>query len=209
MLALDIETLGLLQTPLPALTCVCLYSDQAEHRLRFYKVSEEVFEQNKTQLLDELDRATCLAGFNAVEFDLEFIRLFLHVPDAQANAWMLKCIDPFMVAKHMLRTQCGLNHLLWLNGLPCKTGTGSDAIRLAEDERWDELLDYCLMDARLTYTLCTLPSIRFSTVLRGKHVRGLMWHFFFAYERQQSKALVLPTIVELHGADEEEFAFND
>ena len=175
MLAFDIETMGFLHTkPLPPITCVCLYAPGIEYKLRFFKVSDEEFEANKVKLFELLDAAPCLAGFNAVHFDLEYIRVFFNV---DITKWVLKCKDPFMAAKHILKNTCGLNFLLELNGMGAKTGSGGDAVLLAEQGQWDKLLDYCLMDARLTYDLCALPSIIFSTFLTGKTDEDLMWHF--------------------------------
>lgn len=167
--------MGFLDTkPLPPITCVCLYAPGVEHKLRFFKVSDEEFEINKATLFGLLDAATCLAGFNAVYFDLEYIRVFFNV---DVSAWVLKCKDPFMIAKHVLKSTCGLNFLLELNGMQVKTGSGGEAVALAEQERWQELLDYCLMDARLTYDLCALPAIAFSTHLRGSTDDAMLWHF--------------------------------
>ena len=181
MLAFDIETLGMLKTvPLPPITCVCLYDAEKgiSHKLRFYKVSDTEFEQNRQIMLECLDAADRLAGYNAVHFDIPYIALFFQLPAEQVTAWILKCADPFMVAKYILKNTCGLNHLLALNGLGSKTGSGGDAITLALQGDWDSLLSYCLMDARLTYELCALPAIAFSPFLRAHVGRddGL-WHF--------------------------------
>ena len=197
MLAFDIETMGFLNTkPLPPITCVCLYAPGIEHKLRFFKVSDEEFASNKKKLFELLDAAPCLAGFNAVYFDLEYIRVFF---DVDVSAWVLKCIDPFMVAKHILKSTCGLNFLLELNGLGAKTGSGGDAVALAEEERWPELLDYCLMDARLTYDLCALPTIAFSTHLRASTDASLLWRFAISASSFSGAAApwkeIVPTVI--------------
>ena len=100
MLAFDIETLGVMsETPLPAITCICLYDGNTiEDRLLFFRVSESTFEANKKTLLERLDAASCLAGYNAVQFDIEYIRRFFNIEDtARVNAWIQKCKDPFMI----------------------------------------------------------------------------------------------------------------
>ena len=182
MLAFDIETLGFLETkPLPPITCVCFLHNDVEYKLRFWKVSEAEFETNKQTLLTQLDAATQLVGFNAIYFDLEYIRVFFGIDAERMRGWVLKCADPFMVCKHILKRTCGLNQLLALNNLGSKTGCGGNAIQLAMQERWDELLDYCMMDARLTYELCKLPRIAFSSFLKGymSPDDGMRWHFEF------------------------------
>ena len=105
MLAIDIETLGLLtdKGPLPPISCVCLYDVHAEHTLVFFKVSVDQTEQNKQRLLGLLDAAESLVGFNAVLFDLEYIKRFFGLPQAQLSAWIKKTIDPFMAMKWLLQ----------------------------------------------------------------------------------------------------------
>ena len=192
LVAFDIETLGKLsETPLPAITCVCLYDGNQEDRLRFWKVSQETFMENKKKLLEWLDGASGLAGFNAVDFDLEYIRQFFGIDEKQMRGWILKCRDPFMVCRHVLKNTCGLNHLLQINGLASKTGSGSNAIQLALDEKWDDLLDYCMMDTILTFELCSLPEIAFSAYLRGSVDNGGVWQFYLK-KNNQEEALFIP-----------------
>ena len=195
MLAFDIETLGrLTQNPLPPITCVCLYdaANGISLKLRFYKVDTAEFETNKRVMLEHLDSADSLAGYNAIHFDLAYIQIFFQIDAARVNAWILKCHDPFMVVKYILKNTCGLNHLLALNGLGSKTGSGLDAITLALNEKWVLLLDYCLMDARLTYELCTLPSIAFSQRLRGACGADGLWRFHVDTPRRTAMMVMAP-----------------
>ena len=69
MLAKDIETLGFLsQKPLPPITCVCLHDGVTERTLLFYNLSTTSleFECNRVKLIDLLDQAESLVGFDAV-----------------------------------------------------------------------------------------------------------------------------------------------
>jgi hypothetical protein len=105
-----------------------------------------------------------------------------------------------MIAKHVLKSTCGLNFLLELNGMGAKTGSGGEAVALAEQERWTELLDYCLMDAQLTYDLCALPSIAFSTHLRGSTDNELLWRFSLTRSEPATNNLlrldtITPTVI--------------
>jgi hypothetical protein len=171
MIAIDIETLGKLdETPLPPITCICIYNSltQQKHSLRFWKLSPEEVSRNLKIVIDELDNAKFIAGFNVVLFDLEFIRLTFQIPNAQMTSWVLKCIDPFMCCKYILKITCPLKAMLANNKLSSKTGCGADAITLAKEEKWEELLDYCMMDTTLTYDLCALDWIVFSPMLKGK-----------------------------------------
>ena len=133
MLAIDIETLGFLsQKPLPPITCVCLYDGVTEHTLLFYNLSTTSssleFECNRAKLIDLLDQAELLVGFNAVYFDLEYIKCFFGLPQTQLSAWIQKTIDPFMCMKLLLDKTCSLKCLLAMNHLPSKSGSGLQAV---------------------------------------------------------------------------------
>ena len=160
-LAVDIETLGLLfQKPLPSITCVCLYDGAEEHALLFYGVPKAVFEANKETLLRLLDDAECIVGFNAILFDLEYIRRFFKLSKLHLAIWVQKTVDPFHFMKQELLMTCKLQGLLAMNGLPCKSGSGLQAIIWAKQGSTQELLEYCMLDAKLTYDLCALDPIR-------------------------------------------------
>ena len=160
-LTLDIETMGLLHhLPLPPITCVCLYDGNTKYQLVFYNISEEEYNQNTALLLQLLDTAERLAGFNAIKFDLPYIAQQLQVTKQRLLGWISKCIDPYMGMVTVLKQTCKLQRLLDLNNLGSKTGTGGDAIGLAKAGKMKELLDYCMMDVLLTHQLCCLETIR-------------------------------------------------
>lgn len=174
-LTLDIETLGLLHhLPLPPITCVCLYDGTIKYQLILYNIPEDKYHQNAVQLLNLLDTAPQLAGFNAVRFDLPYIAQQLQVTKQRLSAWISKCIDPFMGMLTVLRQTCKLQRLLDLNNLGSKTGTGSDAIGLAKAGKMKELLDYCMMDVLLTHELCCLETIRTGDT-QGLHLNRSTW----------------------------------
>lgn len=157
-IVMDIETLGKMdEIPLPPITCVCMLDmdNQNETFLKFYSVSFEDFKVNTETLLNTLDLAECIIGFNIVLFDLEYIQRFFHekVSLQRLNVWVLKSIDPFLFTKCVFRQTCSLDHLLTLNKKQKKTGSGSNAICLAQDGKWEELLSYCMSDVKLTSSL--------------------------------------------------------
>ena len=154
VVAFDIETLGLLDAvPLPEITCVCLYDGIQDIMLQLSGVDPTLREQNVQRLIAVMDAARLLVGFNAIYFDLEFIRQSLCIDAARMLRWQLKCLDPYACLRLVLGTGCKLQHLLTLNDMGAKTGSGEDAIMLAQTGQWDQLLRYCAMDARLTYRL--------------------------------------------------------
>jgi len=160
MLVVDIETMGLLHMkPLPPITCVCLYDapKKQQHRLRMHQTS--LFSAHAALIRELLDAAHIIVGYNAVLFDLEYLRRCLSVPMEVYTAWVRKCVDPFLAMRCALQRTCKLQILLTWNNLGSKTGTGGNAVQLAREGKWEELLDYCMVDVRLTHELCTLPWI--------------------------------------------------
>jgi hypothetical protein len=133
MLAIDIETMGLMRTPLPPITCACLYDGETEYALSFYGVSASDAEINKSRLLELLDEADFIVGYNAILFDLEYIRRFWGLPEAQLVAWVQKTIDPYVFMKSALHYTCSLNALLAFNQMPSKSASGLRAILWAKE----------------------------------------------------------------------------
>ena len=162
MLGFDIETLGLMEeVPLPAITCACLHDGTTSVRLLFFDVNNKAYiggpeyQRNLDTLLQMLDDADSLAAFNGPRFDIPYIALYFGVDEARVNAWMRKCIDPYMCIRWILNRTCKLNVMLALNHMGSKTGDGANAILLALAGRNEELLKYCEMDAVLTWQVTT------------------------------------------------------
>jgi hypothetical protein len=174
MLGFDIETLGLLhEVPLPEITCVCLCDDNgAEHCFQIWNSPHRA--ENEEAIVRMLDETETIAGYNAVLFDLEFIRrgFAIKITDAQMTAWVIKCLDPYMYALNITCTPCKLQYMLELNHLASKTASGGDAIVMARNGQWDKLLSYCLMDAKLTLALCKLEWIQITPSLQGNLSAG-------------------------------------
>ena len=161
LVAFDIETLGLLdEEPLPEITCVCLHDGERDYAFRIWQLPDAERAAHVEAVQALLDAADRILGYNAVLFDLEFLRRAWGVPQARMLAWVLKCVDPFLHVRDVLACPCRFQCLLDLNGLSSKTGSGSSAIALARAGAWDALLAYCVQDARLTYALCVLPWTR-------------------------------------------------
>ena len=137
ILTLDIETLGLLHhKPLPEMTCACLFDGEKQHRLLFYGAAPGERERNSVELIRMLDDAEVLAGFNAVRFDLPYIGQALEVAQDRVDAWIAKCVDPFLGMRSTTGKTCKLQRMLDLNSLGSKTGSGADAITLAREVQY-------------------------------------------------------------------------
>ena len=74
--------------------------------------------------------------------------------------WVMKCIDPLVCLRDIVGQGCKLQDLLEWNALGSKTADGEEAISMAQKGEWKRLMDYCLLDAQLTYALCALEWIQ-------------------------------------------------
>ena len=162
VVAFDIETLGLIprapEAPLPAITCVCAYTSEGEEiALRMWWPPHEQAEskepENRARALALLDGAEVLIAYNGLGFDIEFMRRAWGLDEARVLAWVCKCVDPLMLARHVAGRGSKMADMLALNGRGSKTAQGSDAITMARDGEWETLLSYCLVDAKLVYEL--------------------------------------------------------
>ena len=126
-----------------------------EHALRMLGVPPAELAANTALILATLDGARCLIGYNLLQFDLECLRRALPgVSEERFLSWILKGVDPLVPARAMADAGCRMQAMLRLNGFADgKLADGLEAVRMAEEGRWDELLAYCLEDARLVLRL--------------------------------------------------------
>jgi hypothetical protein len=164
MLAFDLETSGL--NPRECLiTCAAVCDpDAGVERVFFFARLED---SKLVPVLDDaeefmllLDQAPRLCAFNGARFDLPFIQHQLGACPGRVLRWRLKLFDVFEACKLALSVTFPLSALLELNGLPGKTGSGSDAIQLALDGDWPRLGEYCLNDTRVTHRVSSMGAIR-------------------------------------------------
>jgi hypothetical protein len=106
-----------------------------------------------------LDAADAIVAFNGRAFDLRVL-LRAHFLDERerVESWARKLIDPFEVMRTTTGSWVKLDEVLEANGLPCKTGSGLDAIRWwAEGER-DKVARYCEADVEGLRSLLALEA---------------------------------------------------
>ena len=115
---------------------------------------------NAASLFTALDKSPFLCGYNCVRFDIPFLQKRYALDDARVGRWVAKCVDLFFFVCHILNVYCKLQRLLEMNGMQSKSASGSSAIAMAEDGRWEALASYCSDDVRLTHHLTALDSIR-------------------------------------------------
>jgi hypothetical protein len=151
VLAFDIETTGL-DAETCEVTCACAYDPDRGVERSF------VFSQggDPAEFMALLDDAPLLCAFNGVRFDLPFLARRWGVPDEKVGSWVRKMVDPFEGCKLALGQTFSLNRLLSENGLPVKTSSGLEAVKMAREGRWAELAEYCMHDTKMTHAAVTL-----------------------------------------------------
>lgn len=155
MLAFDLETTGLCPKTDRIICAAVCDSDSGMERVFMFPLGDDP--EEFMRLLDEAPR---LCAFNGAGFDIPFVWHQFGASLHRVKAWRLKLHDVFEACRLALRITFPLESLLSLNGLSGKTGSGSDAILLAQQKEWARLGEYCLNDARQTLAVSTLKTIR-------------------------------------------------
>lgn len=157
MLAFDLETTG--PDPLrDDITCAAVYDPQAGVE-RFFLFSPKSRLDDPEEFMLLLDTADRLCAFNGARFDIPLIQRCFQAPPARVAAWRLKLHDVFEACKLALDVTFSLQSLLELNCMAGKTGSGADAVKMAEEGWWDQLGMYCLNDTRQTHRVSSLDKI--------------------------------------------------
>ena len=159
MLTFDIETTGT-DICRDEMTCASVYDpERGISRVFVFCTGDSVDEF--TRMLDDADR---LCAFNGALFDIPIIQRVGKVSDERVRAWRLKLHDVFEACRLGLGKTFSLDALLELNGLATKSGSGLDAIRMAQDQDWEGLREYSLKDSELTHMVSSLDVIQLPRV---------------------------------------------
>jgi DEAD/DEAH box helicase domain-containing protein len=166
IVALDIETTGK-SVEKDLLTVVCVWSPD---------VQISCFQQQDYKpIIDLLDRVDYILTFNGVHFDIPILARHCNV---DPSSWIKKTVDPLFVMFNTLGFGgCRkLDYILQDNGFETKCASGAEAIVFWKEGKYEQLEHYCMEDARLTYKLCTQPSIKWgdSYVLRMYDTQNLI-----------------------------------
>lgn len=165
MLVFDIETTGL-DPEHSVVTIVCTEDFETGER-RAYEFARvracepENEELLKTELIQAFDEADSLCAFNGVRFDIPFLHKALGLPEATTTTWLFKTTDILESARLGMFGPAhtfGLNLLCQHNQIKVKSGCGLQAIKFAQEKKWDELRSYCADDVRI---LCDMYRRRF------------------------------------------------
>lgn len=164
MLAFDLETSGL-DPRRHLITCAAVSDPEAGlERVFFFARLEAGGElvpalDDAEEFMSMLDAADRLCAFNGARFDLAFLRHSLGVSAERVRSWRLKLHDVYEGCRLALCVTFPLDALLAANGLEGKTGSGKEAIAMAQEGRWDELAAYCSHDTRVTHRVSSLDRI--------------------------------------------------
>jgi hypothetical protein len=96
-------------------------------------------------LFAAFDRASLIVAYNGIGFDMPVMRKYYGSAERHMSH-LQKLHDPFDRIRSNTGLWVGLDAVLSRNGLPTKTGSGVDAVRLWEEGRRDELVRYCAND---------------------------------------------------------------
>jgi len=99
-------------------------------------------------LLAAFDGASLIVAYNGIGFDMPVMRKY-YTSGERYVRHMQKLHDPFDRIRSNTGLWVGLDALLSHNGLPTKTGSGTDAVRLWGEGRRDELASYCANDVTM------------------------------------------------------------
>jgi hypothetical protein len=154
MLAFDLETTGL-DPHTDKITCAAVYDPDAGIDRAFLLGRGE----DPVEFLALLDAADRLCAFNGARFDLAFLRHSLGVPAERVRSWRVKLHDVYEGCRLALCLTFPLDALLAANGMEGKTGSGKEAVAMAQEGRWDELAAYCSHDTRMTHRVSSLDRI--------------------------------------------------
>ena len=160
MLAFDIETTGL-DPNCSRVTVVCTECFHTGEKVayEFERVSfEEPHNYNSLvqEMIQAFNQASSLCAFNGIQFDLHFLQEAFQISDGVMTSWMLKTTDILEACRLQMfgpRHTFSLNLLCEVNGLPMKSSTGTQAIVMANERRWEDLRVYCADDVSI---LCNL-----------------------------------------------------
>ena len=144
----DIETTGL--NPLDSrITCICAKRSDGESYNGCH-TNERGLIKDFLKWID-LTYDDFFISANGRDFDIPFIhiRAFLNNISLKEIKWINRA-KHFDVINDITDKRISLNNLARVYGLKLKSGDGKNAIKLFEDGKFDDLIDYCMDDVELT-----------------------------------------------------------
>jgi DEAD/DEAH box helicase domain-containing protein len=107
-------------------------------------------EDQVEMLLDILQQADLIVGFNLLYFDFKVLKPYgLRVDETLRR----KCLDLLVELHHTLGFRLGLGNLAEATLGESKSADGIQSVQWYRDGEIDKVLDYCEQDVRVTYEL--------------------------------------------------------
>jgi hypothetical protein len=125
---------------------------EAVENARYYRWWRDVSVDGKDpfhELLTLMDEATLIVAYNGLEYDFPLLKRHYAHNQARYLSHRIKTLDPFANIKALTQRWPKLDNLLIANSLPAKIANGLQAIKMWDDQRRDELEEYCKADVVL------------------------------------------------------------
>ncbi len=111
-------------------------------------------QDNMDDLVTLFNSRDVICGFNSMRFDNSVMRANgIEIPDAKSYDLWKEIVNTQMQGQ---RAGFSLEKMLIANGLPGKTGLGSNAPKQAQTGQWGRLINYCQSDTRKQVQLLRL-----------------------------------------------------
>ena len=154
---LDIESTGLDWTT-SRVTCICARTKKGEVFSGAGPDEIELIENFIDWISNYSVKTHRIVTFNGKHFDISFIigRLLLHPRAKESGTFLLNYdhFDIFEFIRKLTNKSMSLDTASKLLGCKSlKTGTGENALKLADEGRWEELIEYCAGDVKTTEEL--------------------------------------------------------
>lgn len=165
MLCFDIETTGL-DPHKNKVTVICVEDFITGFR-RSFEFARYPDDSDKLtlEIVRLFEEAKSLCAFNGVRFDIPFMIKSLKIDEKYKCKWIAKTSDILEQSRLRFKTTFSLNLLCQTNDIPIKISDGREAIRMAQDQRWSQLNEYCAKDVSI---LCDIYRKQFIIHPRSK-----------------------------------------
>ena len=114
---------------------------------------DDLYDQTTRELIEDLDAAPALCAFNGIQFDIPFLQTAFDIDTLTVAHWVLKTTDILEVSRIVYKNTFKLDLLCQYNNMTMKSGSGLEAIRMAEEGRFDDLREYCADDVHILNNL--------------------------------------------------------
>ena len=147
----DLESTGLLSWYGDRITCICA-KDSDGNRFSVIDEDENSLIESYLEWINKRNPENYfIITKNGKQFDIPFIlaRLAFQKEASLKKALFLLKYEHFDLHE-ITGKRVSLNDMAKLLGCTLKPGTGSNAIKLWNEKRYDELKDYCMQDVEIT-----------------------------------------------------------